>query len=286
MPEDSHAMHSLTLEEIVSQDAATALYLPLAERMLERGRVEEAIRLCEERRQRPGSGVGDHVVLGRAYLADGRLGNAKSEFEAALGLDRENVVAMKALAGIYAHEGDHGKAGDLYRAVCRVDPGDLESQTALHQITSGEYPEVRPPDIVVEQGDPSWQPVALPREEEHLREIGLGLRTIETFDTLHAPPSARMPEAPEIAELTMDELTAAVESEPRGGEEPQAAEAPAAAQESRAGREPDDREGAGAPGPVPTGAPPSIEEPPGADTPRGPHRSAFEDWLRRLGGGG
>lgn len=265
MPEDPRAMHGLTLEEIVSQDAATALYLPLAERLLERGRVEDAIRLCEERRQRPGSGVGDHIVLGRAYLADGRLGNAKAELEAALDLDRENVVAMKALAGIYAHEGDHGKAADFYRAVCRVDPGDLESQTALHQITSGEYPEVRPPDVVVEQGDPSWQPVALPREEEHLPEIALGLRTIETFDTLYTPPTTPMPEAPEFVELPMEDVAAPAEPAP-----PQAAPAAPAPE---------------APEPAATGAPPSLEEQAPSGSPRGPNRSAFEEWLRRLGGG-
>ena len=264
MPEDSHAMRSLTLEEVVSQDAATALYLPLAERLRERGRVEEAIRLCEERRQRPGSGVGDHIVLGRAYLADGRLGNAKAEFEAALTLDRENVVAMKALAGIYAHEGNHGKAGDLYRAVCRVDPGDLESQTALHQITSGEYPEVRPPDVVVEQGESSWQPVALPREEEHLREIALGLHTIETFDTLHQAPSSPMPEAPETIDLTIDQLEEAPETAPRAGRAPAIPDAEPAA----------------------TGAPPSIGEPARREATRGPNRSAFEEWVRRLGGNG
>ena len=38
---------------------------------MERGRLDEAIRLCEERRTRPGNGVGDRIVLGRAYLAGG-----------------------------------------------------------------------------------------------------------------------------------------------------------------------------------------------------------------------
>ena len=178
----------LPLEEIVARDPASALYLPLAERLLTRGRTEDAIRLCEERRTRPGSGVGDRIVLGRAYLADGRLGDAHAEFEAALELDRENVVALKALAGILSHRGRHDEAAGYYRAVCRVDPGDLESQTALHQIMSGEFPEARPPDVIVGQGELNWQPVRLPREEEHLPELGLGLRTIEGFESRPAAP--------------------------------------------------------------------------------------------------
>lgn len=204
MPDQLAETRTRHLEELVARDPATALYLPLAERLRDEGRVEEAIRLCEARKNRPGHGVGDAIVLGRCYLADGRLNEARSEFEAALALDRENVSALKALAGILAHEGRHTRAIDLYRAVCRVDPGDLESQTALHQITSGEYAEVCPADVVVGQGDLGWQPVKLPREEEHLSDLALGLRTIETFDEAAADPTRERNRS--FRELSLDEL--------------------------------------------------------------------------------
>jgi len=210
------ALHreSVSLEEIVEQDPTSALYLPHAERLLGRGMVAEATRLCEERHSRPGKGIGDHIVLGRCYLADGRLAEARVEFERALALDRENVVALKSLAGIFSHEGDHGAAADLYRAVCRVDPGDLESQSALHQITSGDYPEVRPPEVVVGQGDLSWQPIRLAREENHLSELGLGLRTLESNEAEALRPSPPPIEAirsvdvaePETPILSPDDL--------------------------------------------------------------------------------
>ncbi|MEK7315068.1 MAG: hypothetical protein AAB011_02715 [Candidatus Eisenbacteria bacterium] len=180
---------SVSLEELVGMDPSTALYLPLAERLLSRGLVSDAVRLCEERRSRPGRGVGDHIVLGRCYLADGRLPEAREQFLAALVLDRENVVALKSMAGILSHEGSHAEAADLYRAVCRVDPGDLESQSALHQITSGDYPEVRPPEVIVSQGDLTWQPIRLTREEDHLSELGLGLRTFDSLETGPLRPS-------------------------------------------------------------------------------------------------
>src|SRR5882672_8945678 len=176
MRDDARQEAILPLEEIVARDPATALYLPLAERLMERGRLEEAIHLCEERRTRPGSGVGDRIVLARAYLADGRLNEARTEFEAALKLDRENVVALKALAGILSHLGDHDQATGYYRAVCRIDPGDLESQTALHQITSGEFPEV-----------------------------ALGLRTIETFDP-DPPPAPYTATVQDFQELPIERL--------------------------------------------------------------------------------
>ena len=198
----------LTLEEIVEKDPSTALYLPVAERLLARGQIAEAIRLCEERRSRPGKGVGDHIVTGRCYLADGRLAQAREEFEQALVLDRENVVALKSMAGILSHDGRHAEASDLYRAVCRVDPGDLESQSALHQITSGEYAEVRPPELIVSQGERSWQPIRLTREEDHLRELALGLQTFETFEAGPTPaaPFAERPTAPDVI-LSPDDLT-------------------------------------------------------------------------------
>src|SRR2546427_8055663 len=98
MSEDVSNDSTALLERIVSQDPSSPLYLPVAERMREQGRVEEAIRLCEERRGRPGHGVGDHIVLGRCYLAAGRLTEARAPFEAPLHLDRENLVAPKGLA--------------------------------------------------------------------------------------------------------------------------------------------------------------------------------------------
>jgi len=263
---------------------------------VERGRLDEAIQLCEERRTRPGNGVGDRIVLGRAYLADGRLSEARFEFEAALKLDRENVVALKALAGILSHSGDHDQATGYYRAVCRIDPGDLESQTAVHQITSGEFPEARPADVIVGQGDLSWQPVRLPREEEHLPELGLGLRTIETFDP--GPSPAPYPAAlPDFQELPIERL---------GRMEREAATAPAEAPaEAPAAGIPSVMELA--PALVPPSdavaapeAPPALAEPPSqafesptpspvpAPRPSGPmvegNKSAFQEWLERLGG--
>jgi len=198
---------AVTLEEIVAKNPSTALYLPVAERMLARGHISDAIRLCEERRSRPGKGVGDHIVLGRCYLADGRLAQAREEFERALQLDRENVVALKSMAGILSHEGRHAEAADLYRAVCRVDPGDLESQSALHQITSGEYAEVRPAEIIVSQGDLSWQPVRLAREEDHLSELALGLPTFESLEAGTLRPTSPMAGLPKESLLAPEDLS-------------------------------------------------------------------------------
>ena len=204
MSEDTRNESIALLERIANQDPSSPLYLPVAERMREQGRVEEAIRLCEERRGRPGEGVGDHVVLGRCYLAAGRLQEARLQFETAVAMDRENVIALKALAGILSHEGQHGVAADFYRAVCRIDPGDLESQSALHQITSGEFPEVRPPDLLVSQGNSTWQPVQPPREEEYLGELSLGLPTFESFDV--EPPKPYVAKVQDFQEMNFDKL--------------------------------------------------------------------------------
>ncbi len=210
MPGEASETRIRELELVVERDPSTALYLPLAERLRDMGRVEDAIRLCEARKTRPGRGVGDAIVLGRCYLADGRLAEARSEFEAALRLDRENVIALKALGGILAHEGRHARAVEMYRAVCRIDPGDLESQTALHQITSGEFAEVSPADVVVGQGDLGWHPVRLPREEDHLADLGMGLRMIDTFDAPAAPspaaPTAERRKDHGFREFSLDDL--------------------------------------------------------------------------------
>lgn len=309
MPDQLAETRTKRLEEMVERDPSTALYLPLAERLREEGRVEEAIRLCEARQNRPGHGVGDAIVLGRCYLADGRLNEARSSFEAALALDRENVSALKALAGILAHEGRHARSVELYRAVCRVDPGDLESQTALQQITSGEYADVCPADVVVGQGDLGWHPVRLPREEEHLSALGLGLRTIETFGEESAASGADRDRARSFQELSLD--APAMPERPMATPAPPASRAPASDVAS-SGIAPSDLPPSGiAPSDVSPPAPDlALPEPdapprpafssPGSSAGRAPsapsapappdepvrgNRSAFEDWLRRLGGG-
>lgn len=273
------------LIEIVEQDPATALYLPLAERLREEGRVEEAIRLCEERRDRPGAGVGDRIVLGRCYLAAGRLPDARREFERALGFDRENVIALKAMAGILAHEGDDRRSADLYRAVCRIDPGDLESQTALHQLSSGDFPEVRSPDVVIGQGELNWQPVRLPREEEHLSELSLGLRTIESFDA--DAPRESGSNVQEFRELTID----ALEPEPAGTPAAAAAAPPAPSVEGAGETSASFSAGAEAPPGEPSAAMQRLRSEV-ARAKKAPveksmdqNRGAFEEWLLRIGRG-
>jgi len=292
MSEDTRSDSTALLERIVSQDPSSPLYLPVAERMREQGRIDEAIRLCEERRGRPGAGVGDHVVLGRCYLAAGRLTEARAEFESAVALDRENVVALKALAGILSHEGRHGAASDFYRAVCRIDAGDLESQSALHQITSGEFPEVRPPDLVVAQGDMTWQPVQPPREEEYLGEISLGLHTIESFD--QDAPKRYEVKVQDFQEMTFERLDVEHTSPPEAKVEPKPPPAAVAAAEPEV---------------VPVVTASDVETPAPAppdpasfnwtELPRSPlppaqppgppkavqNKSAFETWLTRLKGG-
>jgi tetratricopeptide (TPR) repeat protein len=303
MSEDVSNDSTALLERIVAQDPTSPLYLPVAERMREQGRVEEAIRLCEERRGRPGQGVGDHVVLGRCYLAAGRLTEARAQFEAAVELDRENVVALKALAGILSHEGRHGAASDFYRAVCRIDPGDLESQSALHQITSGEFPEVRPPDLVVAQGEMTWQPVQPPREEEYLGEISLGLHTIESFDyEAPKPYEAKVQDFQEMAFDRLDvEPTAppGAKVEPMGGGETSPSVSkqrpePSGDVSLPPVAPPDSLSSAPAAPAVPDPAVFNWAELPKSPLPAGPpagppkheqNKSSFETWLNRLKGG-
>jgi tetratricopeptide (TPR) repeat protein len=227
------------------------------------------------------------VVLGRCYLAAGRLTEARAQFETAVELDRENVVALKALAGIFSHEGRHGAASDFYRAVCRIDPGDLESQSALHQITSGEFPEVRPPDLVVAQGEMTWQPVQPPREEEYLSEISLGLHTIESFDV--EAPKPYEAKVQDFQEMSFDRLDVESSAPPAAPAAPTVESEPSPpVSEQRPGLTGDVSL---PPGVTPTDAAVfNWAQLPKSPLPAGPpkiqqNKSSFETWLNRLKGG-
>jgi hypothetical protein len=142
---------------------------------------------------------------------------------------------------------------------------------------------VRPPDLVVNQGEMTWQPVQPPREEEYLGEISLGLQTFESFDAERPKPyEAKVQDFQEMTFETLD----VVEREPVAAQEPPVAEAPVAeppvaeapVAEAPAEEEPDQShqwtELPKAPLAAPTSGPPKHEQ----------NRSAFDTWVGRLKG--
>ena len=75
-----------------------------------------------------------HIVRGRCLLDRERFAEAAEAFERVLGLDTENVLALKALAQIAERSSDAGTARRWLKRLLEVDPMNEEAREALERL--------------------------------------------------------------------------------------------------------------------------------------------------------
>ena len=103
-------------------------FAPLANEFRKAGDIEQAIMICEEfLPQQPGHMSG-HIVYGQALYEAGKVTESRTVFETALGLDPENLIALRHLGDIARGQGDHPAARNWYVRVLDADPRNEEIQ--------------------------------------------------------------------------------------------------------------------------------------------------------------
>ena len=101
-------------------------FAPLANEYRKSGDLEQAIQLCRAYLpQQPGHMSG-HIVFGQALFESGEYEEARGVFETALGLDPENLIALRHLGDIARHNGDLAGARAWYQRVLDADPRNEE----------------------------------------------------------------------------------------------------------------------------------------------------------------
>ena len=106
-------------------------FAPLANEFRKSGDIEQAILICEEfLPQQPGHMSG-HIVYGQTLYESGRLPEARGVFETALGLDPENLIALRHLGDIARGQADPAAARGWYARVLDADPRNEEIQALI-----------------------------------------------------------------------------------------------------------------------------------------------------------
>ncbi|HEX7122058.1 MAG TPA: tetratricopeptide repeat protein [Gemmatimonadaceae bacterium] len=186
-------------------------FAPYANELRKHGDFHQAIAICRTHLVAQPAHVSGHIVLAQALHEAGEIDDARTAFEAALGIDPENLIALRYMGDIARERGEIETAKSWYTRVLEADPRNEEIATLLRTLSAP--PSDSPPPAV---------PVAPP--------LMMGLEYAPP-SAPHEPAPAPSAPAPSPAPSVKDEFEqpAAAPNEPRVVESAPSAPGPEAA---------------------------------------------------------
>src|SRR5215203_3588410 len=101
-------------------------FAPLANEHRKSGDLDQAIALCRTHLPQQPAHISGHIVLAQALFEAGSLDESRELFHTALGLDPENLIALRYLGDIAREIDDVATARSWYQRVLEVDPRNDE----------------------------------------------------------------------------------------------------------------------------------------------------------------
>lgn len=117
----------------IRRDSYAKVYAPLADSYRRIGLYEEAVQICQTGLKTFPRYLACHEVLGKVYLRQGHLTDARRELEKVADVVTDSLDLKKALAKVYTKIGDWKKVEPLLKEVIEKDPFDFEMRTFLTQ---------------------------------------------------------------------------------------------------------------------------------------------------------
>jgi tetratricopeptide (TPR) repeat protein len=136
-------------------------FAPLANEYRKAGNPQQAIAICQAHLgQLPGHMSGQ-IVYGQALFEAGQFAEARTVFENALAMDRENLLALRHLGDIALREGQSPAAKQWYSKLLEIDPQDAAVIALVNEIDAASDAGAQPMPESEEQPAPEAQaPVA------------------------------------------------------------------------------------------------------------------------------
>jgi tetratricopeptide (TPR) repeat protein len=195
-------------------------FAALADAYRKAGELDMALDLLNTWIEKRPNYTSGHIVLGRCLLDKEVLDEAMKAFEGVLGLDPENIIAIRALAEIAQRRADPAGAEHWLERLLDVDPMNEEAHEMLAALRGeGTEPEVAPDEALVAEAVTPPQPEGSAAPFDPMAIAG------EMKTDPAEEPAEAVPEA--VPEAVLEEIT--LEMEPA---EPAAPLAPAEPAES------------------------------------------------------
>ncbi len=201
------------LEARFNENPDGRFFAPLADAYRKAGRVDDAITVLTAGLPKHPDYLSAHIVLGRCHLDKKDDGQALAAFERVLGLDSENIIALKALAEIAERVGQADDARRWLMRLLTVDPMNSEADDDLKRL-GGPLDDAQAPaaaaaeEVVLDLGvasdlaepaapAPAWPPPPAPLAlEEPAPAAAAALTDIPTLEFTPPPDTVERPAVP------------------------------------------------------------------------------------------
>jgi tetratricopeptide (TPR) repeat protein len=183
-----------SLQVLLQQNPNSLTFGRVAEALMQKGRLDEAIQLCEEGIRRHPYYVTGHMVLGKCYLQKKLFDQAEKEFKRVLLFDPKYLAAHKHYGDLMREIGWDNTCEMSYRKIFQIDPLDGAVKAVIDDFArkaKGEKPDTRPAAKPAKETLPP--PVILTPEEDDdfLTSTGVGEGNFARYETPSAPEPER-----------------------------------------------------------------------------------------------
>ncbi len=122
------------LERRYAENPDGRFFAPLADAYRKVGQLDRALELVRAGLNKHPDYLSAHIVLGRCFLDKGSDADAAATFQSVLGMDGENVIALKSLAEIAERGGRVDEAKDWLQKLLVVDSMNAEAEADLQRL--------------------------------------------------------------------------------------------------------------------------------------------------------